>query len=84
MGIDRGFGQGGSSTLVIRACPGDAEGAAVPGSTAMHVFKGELFQFFAVGFVLGVVGLVLAMGSSADEAGLAMVPHAVAAPVATN
>ena len=57
--------------------PGDG----CPDPTAMHFFKGDLFRFFMVGFVLGALGLAMTMGAEAEEAGLGMVPHAVAAPV---
>lgn len=50
----------------------------------MHFFKGDLFRFFMVGFALGALGLTLTMGGAADEAGLGMVSHAVAAPVSGN
>ncbi|MBC2652442.1 hypothetical protein H7F50_13150 [Novosphingobium flavum] len=46
----------------------------------MGLFQADLIRSFAVGFVLGAIGLFVAMGSGAEDMGNAMVPHAVAAP----
>lgn len=46
----------------------------------MDLFNADLFRSFALGFVLGAIGLFVAMGSGADDMSNAVVPHAVAAP----
>ncbi|MDE2619170.1 MAG: hypothetical protein KGL54_03295 [Sphingomonadales bacterium] len=46
----------------------------------MGLFKTDLIRSFAIGFVLGAIGLAVVMGGGTDDVGGAVVPHAVAAP----
>lgn len=55
--------------------------AVIQSDPAMTLFKSDLFRAFAIGFLLGVAGLVSTMGSPfqhsiSDE----MIPAALAAP----
>ncbi|MDE2596727.1 MAG: hypothetical protein KGL44_07620 [Sphingomonadales bacterium] len=48
----------------------------------MRLLKTDLFRSFAVGFVLGAIGVFATLGGWAGETvGHSMVPQAIAAPV---